>query len=158
MEGPLNQSEYQRRRRQLDEELRAGIDMLQEGHRTKIEALDSLWLKAAEEAPESPPAPTAPAPTAPEPAPPAPALPEPATLRERRQAGELRDDVEAALAAVGDEFVKRDLCRALGYTPNRTSLHRVLWDLQGEGLIEPLHPGQGGRATRYRKASRRAES
>jgi uncharacterized membrane protein len=146
----LNQAEYQRRRRQLDEELRAGIEMLQEGHRAKVEALDSLWLRAAAEAPESPPAPTAP-----EPAPPAPALSEPAS---RRQAGELRDDIEAALAAVGDEFVKRDLCRALGYTPNRTSLHRVLWDLQGEGLIEPLHLGRGGRATRYRKASRRAES
>jgi len=142
----LDQAEYQRRRRQLDDELRAGIEMLQEGHRVKVEALDRLWLKADEEAPASPPAP--PEPVAPEPAPPV-----PPPLRERREAGELREDVEAALAAIGDEFEKRDLGRALGYAPNRTSLHRVLWDLQGEGRIEVLRQGVGGRATRYRKAS-----
>ena len=141
----MNQAEYQRRRRQLDEELRAGIEMLQEGHRTKVEALDSLWLRVAEETPESPPIPSAP--SAPEPASPVPPAPQ-----ERREAGGLREDVEAALAEVGDEFEKRDICRALGYTPKRTSLHRTLWDLQGEGLIELLHPGSGGRATRYRKA------
>ncbi|PYQ61098.1 MAG: hypothetical protein DMF53_15750 [Acidobacteria bacterium] len=142
----MDQAEYQRRRRQLDDELRAGIEMLQEGHRAKVEALDRLWLKADEEAPASPPAP--PEPVAPEPAPPVPPPP-----RERREAGELREDVEAALAAIGDEFERGDLCHALGYAPNRTSLHRVLWDLQGEGLIELLCPGRGGRATRYRKAS-----
>jgi len=142
----LDQAEYQRRRRQLDDELRAGIEMLQEGHRAKVEALDSLWLKTDEEAPASPPAP--PEPIAPEP----PVAPFP-TPREQREAGELREDVEAALATVGDEFEKRDLCRALGYAPNRTSLHRVLWNLQGEGLIEVLRYGIGGRATRYRRAS-----
>jgi hypothetical protein len=56
----LDQAEYQRRRRQLDDELRAGIEMLQEGHRAKVEALDRLWLKTDEEAPASPPAPPEP--------------------------------------------------------------------------------------------------
>jgi len=140
----LDQAEYQRRRRQLDDELRAGIEMLQEGHRAKVEALDRLWLKTDEEAPASPPAP--PEPIASEP-------PVTSPPREQREAGELRAEVEAALAAVGEEFEKRDLCRALGYMPNRTSLHRVLWDLQGEGLIEVLRHGVGGRATRYRRAS-----
>ena len=140
----MDQAEYQRRRRQLDDELSAGIEMLQEGHRAKVEALDRLWLKADQEAPASPPA--RPEPIAPEP----PVAPPP---RELREAGELRADVEAALAAVGEEFEKRDLCRALGYSPNRTSLHRVLWNLQGEGLIEVLRHGIGRRATRYRRAS-----
>ena len=140
----MDQADYQRRRRQLDDELRAGIEMLQEGHRAKVEALDRLWLKADQEAPASPPA--RPEPIAPEP----PVAPPP---RELREAGELRADVEAALAAVGEEFEKRDLCRALGYSPNRTSLYRVLWDLQGEGLIEVLRHGIGRRATRYRKGS-----
>jgi hypothetical protein len=39
----LNRAEYQRLRRQLDEELRASIDMLQAGYRAKVEALDALW-------------------------------------------------------------------------------------------------------------------
>lgn len=141
----MDQAEYQRRRRLLDAELRAGIEMLQEGHRARVEALDSLWLKAGEEAPASPPAPPEPLP---EPAPPVPPAP-----RERREAGALREDVEAALEMLGEELEKKDICRALGYTPNRTSLHRVLWNLQGEGLIEPLSFGRGGRATRYRKTS-----
>lgn len=136
----MDPAEYQRRRRQLDEELRAGIEMLQEGHRAKVEALDRLWPTAAEGAPAAPPAPPEPlAPTPPHP--------------ERREAGDLRDDVEKALAGVGDEFEKRDLCRALGYTPNRTSLYRVLLDLQWEGRIEPLRLGRGRRSTRYRQAS-----
>ncbi|HET9210417.1 MAG TPA: hypothetical protein VFR03_08460 [Thermoanaerobaculia bacterium] len=147
----MDQAEYQRRRRQLDAELRAGIEMLQEGHRAKVEALDSLWLEADEEAPASPPTP--PEPSTPEPIAPEPAPLVPPTPREQREAGELREDVEAALAAMGEEFDKRDLCRALGYDPNRTSLHRVLWNLQGEGLIEVLRHGVGGRATRYRKGS-----
>ncbi len=138
----MDPAEYQRRRRQLDEELRAGIEMLQEGHRAKVEALDGLWRQATEAAPTAPPEPMAPTP------PP----------RERREAGDLRDDVLAALAVVGDEFEKSDLCRALGYTPNRTSLHRVLWDLQGEGRIEPLRLGRGRRSTRYRQASPGAAS
>jgi hypothetical protein len=39
----LNRAEYQRLRRQLDEELRAGIEMLRAGHRAKVEALEDLW-------------------------------------------------------------------------------------------------------------------
>ncbi len=147
-ETPVDHAEYQRRRRQLDAELRAGIEMLQEGHRARVEALDSLWLKATEEAPAGPSTPPEPTPI--EPAPPAPA---PSAPRARRGAGELLEDVEAALEALGEEFEKKDLCRALGYTPNRTSLHRALWNLQGEGRIEPLRFGSGGRATRYRKVS-----
>jgi hypothetical protein len=149
----LNQAEYQRLRRQLDEELRAGIEMLQAGYRAKVDALDELWIESREEPPASPPAP--PEPLRPEP--PATEAPLPRE-RERREAGELREDVEAALAAVGDEFDKSDIRRALGYTPNRTSLHRALWDLQREGLVALLHPGRGRRATRYRKTDRKAGS
>src|SRR5919205_4580623 len=43
----LDRDEYQRLRRQLDEELRAGIEMLQAGHRAKVEALDARWQEPA---------------------------------------------------------------------------------------------------------------
>jgi hypothetical protein len=143
----VNQAEYQRLRRQLDEELRAGMEMLQAGHRAKVEALDSRWQEDSGPYPESRPVP-------PEPReePPLPVVP-PAG-RERLQAGELLDDIEAALERVGDEFLKSDLCRALGYEPHRSSLHRALRELEMEGVLEVQRQGLGRRASRYRKTGK----
>ena len=135
----MDPAEYQRLRRQLDEELRAGIEMLQAGHRAKVTTLDELGASSAA-APAQPPAPASPA--APE---------EPV---QRLEAGELLADVELALAEVGEVFRKSDLRAALGYEPQRSTLHRVLAELQRDGVIQVDHPGSGRRATRYRKIVR----
>ncbi len=141
----MNQTEYQRLRRQLDEELRTGIELLQAGHRAKVEALDARWGEApAEEIRPSEPEPAAPPP-------PEPAAPAAEPQRTRRRDGEVQADVEAALEGLGEEFQKSDLCRALGYEPRRTSLHRALRELQKAGVIEVQTYGRGRRATRYRK-------
>ena len=144
----MNQAEYQRIRRQLDEELRAGIEMLQAGHRAKVAALDDRWQELEPEPAGSPAAPEprsepglSAASTAPV------AVPD---ERERLGAGELLADVEAALDAVGDEFLKSDLCRALGYEPHRSSLHRALRELQEDGVITIHHQGLGRRPSLYR--------
>jgi hypothetical protein len=50
----LNRAEYQRLRRQLDEELRAGIEMLRAGHRAKVEALEELWDEPSVEVSDHP--------------------------------------------------------------------------------------------------------
>jgi uncharacterized membrane protein len=137
----LNQGEYQRSRRQLDEELRVGMEMLHAGHQAKVAALDARWEEEAAPAAASHPA-------MPEPRPePAPAASQP----RRREPGDLQTDVEAALALLGEEFRKSDLCRALGYEPHRSSLHRVFRELQKEGIVEIGTPGLGGRASFYRK-------
>jgi hypothetical protein len=137
----LNQGEYQRLRRQLDEELRVGMEMLHAGHQAKVAALDARWEEEAAPAAASHPA-------MPEPQPePAPAASQP----RRREPGDLQTDVEAALALLGEEFRKSDLCRALGYEPHRSSLHRVFRELQKEGIVEIGTPGLGGRASFYRK-------
>ena len=135
----MDLAEYQRRRRQLDEELRAGIEMLQAGHRAKVVELDGLWTSAAAPAQPAAPAPPPASPAAPE---------EPV---QRLEAGELLADVELALTKVGEVFRKNDLCAALGYEPQRSTLHRVLAELQRDGVIQIEHPGSGRRATRYRK-------
>ena len=144
----MNQAEYQRLRRQLDEELRAGMEMLQAGHRAKVEALDAQGLEDSGPHPASRPVP-------PEPReePPLPAA-VPVAERERLQAGELLDDIEAALERVGDEFLKSDLCRALGYEPHRSSLHRALRKLEMEDVLEVQRLGLGRRASRYRKTGK----
>ena len=84
-----------------------------------------------------------------------PTAPEPPA---RRRDGELLADVRAALEHLGTEFLRRDLCQALGYEPNRSSLHRALWDLQMAGAIEIQTYGEGRRPTRYRKITENVES
>ena len=49
------------------------------------------------------------------------------------------------------EFDKNDVCHALGYTPNRASLHRVFQDMVHEGALEVKEPGTGRLPTVYRK-------
>ena len=153
----MNPSEYQRLRRQLDEELRAGLEMLQAGHRAKVEALDARWeAEVAAEAASGPALPEPAASPVPQAAPselPAPSAPSP-SARVRLGAGELLADVEAALAEVGEEFQQGDLRRALGYEPHRGSLHRVLLELEREGVLEILSPGFGRRANVYRKTGK----
>jgi hypothetical protein len=138
----LNRAEYQRLRRLLDEELRAGIEMLRAGHRAKVEALEELWEEPSVEVPAS--RPTAPAPEEPVRQPP----------EGRRTPGEIRAEVEAALAKLGDELEKSDLCRAMGYEPHRSSLHRVIEEMLADGTLEVESVGAGRRATRYRKGRR----
>ena len=84
----MNQTEYQRLRRQLDEELRAGMEMLQAGHRAKVEALDGRWQEESGPAPEPREEPST-------------LIAVPPVERERLQAGELLDDIEAALERMG---------------------------------------------------------
>jgi hypothetical protein len=83
----LNRAEYQRLRRQLDEELRAGIEMIQAGYRAKVEALDVLWEEPlSEEVPASEPeliAASPPEPAAPSPPEPAAPATEPKSARRR---------------------------------------------------------------------------
>jgi hypothetical protein len=150
----LNQAEYQQLRRQLDEELRAGLEMLQAGHRAKVEALDARWEAEVGAEPASGPAvPEPAAPPMPQRVPAISPTPSP-SARLRLGAGELLEDVEAALTRVGEEFQQRDLCRALGYEPHRGSLHRVLRELEGEGVLEIRRPGFGRRASLYRKTGK----
>jgi hypothetical protein len=134
----MTREEYEDRRRRLDEQLHGGIEMLEAGHRQQVRELDMAWMATAEEAdpsiiPMSQPA------AAPQPTP------------RRRESGEFQDDVNAALAHVPDVFDRNDLCRALGYEPQRGSLYRALWDLVAAGVLELADRGAGRTPSRYRK-------
>ncbi len=141
----MDHAEYRRLRRQLDEELRAGIEMLRAGHRAKVEALEALWIEPAVETmmPAVEPAVReAPVRAAAEPP------------DGRRSPGEIRAEVEAALAKLGEVFEKGDLCRAMGYEPRRSSLHRVIEEMLDDGALEVESLGSGRRPTRYRRGRR----
>ncbi len=102
-------------------------------------------------APPSPPSPQSPPQAAP------PQAPAPRVKKEKRRRlgpNELRDDVLAALARLGEEFNRTDLVRALGYEPRRATLHSLLRDLANKGgLLEIVKRGTGREPSRYRKLS-----
>ena len=149
----MTREQYEQRKQRLDEQLREGIALLEAAHRQQVRALELVWSMSAEEALPSriPPAETAGA-RGPEPVvssapPPAPAPSPP----RRRGAGELEGEVEEVLAGLPEEFDRNDVCRALGYEPDRGSLYRVLETLRQDGRIAIRNAGSGRVPTRYKK-------
>jgi hypothetical protein len=149
----MTREEYEERKRRLGEQLRAGIELLEAANRQQLRALDLVWMTTAEEEVALPPLtaealsrPQAQPAAAPPPAPPAPP-PRPA----RRAAWQLQNEVETALAGVPDVFDRNDLCRALGYEPDRGSLYRALQQLITDGAITRLAGGSGKTPSRYKK-------
>jgi hypothetical protein len=142
----MRRDELLQRKRELDERLRAGIELLEAAHRAEVRALETLWVSYGE--PESPDG------VAALPVPEAPAPPVVPTRRPsvRREAGTLYEEVLAALDQVPQEFDKNDVCRAIGHTPQRASLHRVLQELIFNGTLEVEFSGLGRRPTVYRSS------
>jgi hypothetical protein len=154
----MTREDYEDRKRRLDEQLRAGIELLEAAHRQQVRALDLVWIATTEE-PVAFPRPPAEALSRPQAQPaaaltaaltPAPAAP-PRKPR-RRAAWELQNEVESALAQVPDVFDRNDICRALGYEPDRATLFRAVERLKEDGLAVVEQSGSGRVPTRYRKA------
>jgi hypothetical protein len=143
----VTQDEVATRKRLLDQQLEAGIDLLRRAHRAQVRALELVWmanpaaeltpLPVAAQAVESPQALTPASPETPRP--------------RRRGAWELHEEVLTALGQVGAEFDRNDVCRALGYEPDRSSLQRTLVQLQGEGVIALTATGTGRTPARWAK-------
>src|SRR5436305_8350928 len=102
----MRHDEYLQRKRELDERLRAGIELLEAAHRAEVRALETLW--AAQGEPESPDSLAAAA--VPE-SPSSPLLPaQPSGRRKaRREDWALHNEVVEALSRVPQEFDKNDV-------------------------------------------------
>jgi hypothetical protein len=148
----MTRDEYETRKRRLDEQLRAGVELLESAHRQQVRALDLVWMTTAEE-PLAFPLPPAEAPPRPEPQPAA-APPAPPPKPRRRGDWEFQEEVEAALARVPDVFDRNDICQTLGYNPDRATLYRALLLLTEKGLTVIEKLGGGRTSTRYRKTGR----
>lgn len=135
----MTRDEYERRKQRIEEQLRAGIELMESAYRAQIRALDLVWMVQAEEDAEVPPASPAREP-----------LPPPDKPR-RRSAPEVDDDVREAFAILPETFTRRDVCEALGYEPDRGALYRSLQLLTRSGDLRVETPGGGQRATVYRK-------
>ncbi len=146
----MTRDEYELRRQRLDEQLRAGIELLQTAHRQQVRALDLVWATTAEEdfaIPQVEPRPAASPTVSPQPQPPA------QPSRPRQQAGQLSNDVQAALSRLPEVFDRNHVVAELGYEPDRGSLFRTLRELIWNGVLSLETYGRGRLPSRYRKGS-----
>lgn len=146
--------EYESRKRSLDTQLANGIDLLRAAHRAQRQALDLVWRASPwnprpepltlpeQEAAGAAPRPPGEATSAPEPA---------AAPRRRWGAGEIEEAIVDLLERLPETFDRNDVVAALGDTPDRSSLFRVLETLCYEGILEVARRGGGRVTTRYRR-------
>ncbi|HWM90513.1 MAG TPA: hypothetical protein VN493_07065 [Thermoanaerobaculia bacterium] len=134
----MTRSEYEARRRRLDEELRVAMDLVKAGHQAQVQMLDLLWRTAKAAAADSP-------------IPTAPPLPEPEPRPRRRGPGELMDEMMALLPQLPQLFTKDDVGKALSEPADRASLLRVLRELESAGWLRTESRGRGRYPTSYRR-------
>lgn len=142
----MTQREYEHRKRLLDEQLQAGIELLEAAHRQQRRALDLVWMTTAEGDVAQGfvvPALAAAPPRDRE-------APRPPVKRVRRPPGELQAEVEAALERLPERFNRNDLLALLDGEPDRSSLFRVLQEMTDAGRLRVEVRGEGRSPTRYR--------
>ena len=137
----MTRNEYEARKRRLEEDLRTGMELLEAAFQTQFRALEMVWMGASGEPvsmPQAAPAPAAPPPAAKRPA--------------RRSVGEVYTDLLTALPSLPETFDRGDICRAIGYQPDRVALYRLLRELVRNGTLRIEVRGEGRKATKYRRA------
>jgi hypothetical protein len=145
----MTRNQYEQHKQRLEEQLRAGIQLLENAYQAQVRALELVWMLQAEaggglEAFVSPE-------PAPSPSPAKQETPPPPSRPRRRGTGELEEDVRAVLPRLPETFTRRDVCDALGFEPDRGSLYRILQDLAREGNLRVESVGAGQTPTIYRR-------
>jgi hypothetical protein len=136
----MTREEYEERRRAFEEQHRADVALMNAAQEARIRSLDRLWQEELDRersaaAPDASPVPVQPAPA-------------PKPMRPRYS---VRDDLDDALPELPEIFERRDVIRALGYEPPRTTLYHALEQLRREGAIAIESYSGGGARVRYRK-------
>jgi hypothetical protein len=130
----MTRDEYEERKAKIEEQLRAGVELLQAACRRQMEALDLLWGAGANEEPAA----IVPARVAEKPLP-------------RRRAWGLYDEVRDAILNLPEVFHRGHVCDQLGYQPDRSSLFRALREMVEEGILAIQSQGDNRRPTLYRR-------
>ena len=129
----MKRSEYEQRRRALEETFEAEIATVRAAQEIRRRAFEAIW-RADLEDDEPPEAPAVP------PAPPPPPV-------------DLTTALEEILPRLPDAFDKHDVVRLLGWSPPRASLFRFLQNLVLGGRLTVERYGAGRTSTIYRKPS-----
>jgi len=130
----MTEADYEERKRGLEAQLRLSIQFLQKGYEAQLRALELAWAQE-NQAPDSAPALEA----------------APAPQRPSRPTGSLIELVRQAVAQLPAEFKKEDVIRLLGFTPERSSLHRAMDELLVAQEIRIRSQGAGRTPNVYRK-------
>jgi hypothetical protein len=130
-------------RARLEEQLRRDIEILQEAHRIKLRAVETIRQARAEPMRAASPVPTAPPPPQP-------------PRQTRRGAWSVINELEALLPKLPEEFDKRDVIARLGYTPSKATLARAFDVLRQEGVLAISETGIGRQPSRFRKLAKAA--
>lgn len=136
----MTRKEYEERRSAFEEQHRADVALMNAAQEARIRSLDRLWQEAldrerAAAAPEVSRVPVEPTPES----------------RPMRPRYSVANDLDHALPGLPEVFDRKDIVRALGYEPPRTTLYNALDRLQQEGEIAIETYSEGGRTVRYRK-------
>ena len=166
--------EYERRRRAIEKQYLADLELIRAGYQARLRALEALRLTASAperldagsempasveqetetlasnapqtETPASAEAPSeTPVPIQIPPEAPQPSPPEPI----RRY--NVVDEILATLPRLPEVFDKSDVVRLLGYEPNRPTLHRAWQRLREQQKIEMAVHSDGRRPMKFRK-------
>jgi hypothetical protein len=141
----MTREQYEDQKRRLAEQHRSLVEIVDSAYQSQLRALEMVWrMLSGEGGGEVRPAP------APAAAPPQPVAPAPPP-RQRRKAGELEEEVLGVFLQLPEIFDFTDVCRLLGYTPDRGSLYRVLQELLQSGELSLVSRGSGIRPARYRR-------
>ncbi len=127
----MKRSEYEQRRRALEETFEAEIATVRAAQQIRRRAFEALWLADLEE-------------DAPSEAPAAPPMPPPPPLH-------MATALEEILPRLPEVFDKNDVIRLLGWTPARATLFRVLDNLVLKGRLTVERCGRGRASTTYRQ-------
>lgn len=134
----MNSEEYERRKRLLDERLRADLELIRAGHEARLRALDALRDGSRGETQATPETQTAETQTG--------AAPTGSAAWHSSV-----HDILNVFPQLPEVFDKADVVRILGYIPHRATLNRAWEHLRREGKIVVAHYSEGRRPTRYRK-------
>jgi hypothetical protein len=159
----MTSREYEQRRRAIEEQCQADLDLIRAGCQAKLRALERVWLHSSGDGETPLPVPsetvlgktvlsgilsgtvlreTVPSET-----------PDGGAARVSRW-GDVLSDVKAVFSDLPEIFDKNDLCQAIGYKPSRGTLLRVLDALQKEEKkVAVAYQSDGGRQTQYRKVT-----
>jgi len=149
----MEPNHFEALRARLEDQLRADIELLQEAHRVKLRAFETVWRAQADVAqtPQMPQMRTSPEaerlPVA--------ALPAGAAGTENRTGGwSVFYAIQEKMDQIPEVFDKNDVIRALGFTPKRATLFRALDELRIAGWITGESPSEGRQPARFRKLAR----
>jgi len=143
----MTREHYEQSKRRLEEQRRAGVELVEAAYEAQVRALDLVWMLQGEGADRGLPGNggLAAVPTSAVPAASAPVTP-------RRSSQEVEEDVQEALAKLPATFTRNDVCGALGYEPDRGVLYRTLTKLVEEGVLRLESRGDGRKPAVYGRA------